>query len=179
MADWKHELRLEVEHLTALLNQKEQLEVKIAKRRQRVAALELLAKSDDDPGSDAVAYVESIVDIGGLTDACRAVLRGSRKGWMTISEIQAGLKDIGFPLEKYKAPYASISTTVNRMTEGANRDVVVERRSNPGATEYKWVGPNYGAPNSLANRIADHDREIEKMKPSQELSAAVQRRIGK
>ena len=100
-------------------------------------------------------------------------MRSSRKVWLTITEIQAGLKEIGFSLEKYKAPYASITTTVNRMVEGG--EVVTERRSNPGASEYKWVGPNFGAPTSLANYISDIERA--KREASLDLSKRVQKRL--
>jgi hypothetical protein len=208
MPDWKHDLQIEAHQLNALLDEKERLEVKIAKQRQRVAALEVLVASDDGPSPDALSYIQSIVDLEGLTDACRTVLRGSRREWMTIAEVQAGLKELGFPLNKYKAPAGSITTTVNRLVKAG--EVATDRPSARAmfqprepedlrefmnlpeqekitqtlartkeliAAKYKWLGPRYGAATSLANQMAD--RELEKMKASHELSAAVQRRIDK
>ena len=155
MTDPKRELEMAVHHLKSLLEEKENLEVKIAKQRQKVAAWEVLANADDDSPSDAKVYLESIIDLGGLSDACRTVLRGTGLEWMTTSDIQRELREIGFPLEKYKAPNGSITTTVNRMAEGPDAVVVTKRSGNPGATLYKWVGPKYGAPNSFANQEAD------------------------
>src|SRR5208283_5985031 len=98
------------------------------------------------------------LDLGGLTDACRTVMRGSRKAWMTIAEIQEGLRELGFPLKDYKAPTASITTTVNRLAEPEVGEVVVEKHVGR-ANEYKWVGPRWGAPSSLANMLDDDARD--------------------
>src|ERR1022692_4728148 len=104
--DVSKEFAKAVNELGTLLNQKEALEVEIAKQRRKVAAWqELCAAEDDatlDPGLKACsdAFLEGLLDLGGLTDACRTVLRGSRKEWMTATEIQAGLKELGFPLDK-------------------------------------------------------------------------------
>src|ERR1035441_1953872 len=124
--DVKSELHEAITEMASLLDQKERLEVQIAKQRRRVAAWQALSAEEGEdeasafPGGAAQTVVDNIFKEEGLSDACRTVLRGSRKDWMTITEVQAGLKELGFPLEKYKAPYASITTTVNRMAEGNN-----------------------------------------------------------
>ncbi len=214
--DTKQELKQAINELANLLNKKELIESEIAKQRRKVAAWQELCATDDDNALDVGliacgnAFMDSVLDLGGLTEACRTVLRGSRIEWMTITEIQSELKQLGFALEKYKAPAASITTTINRMVESKEVAVslpdesemyeprnaedlrkfanlparekitqAVARSSERVATKtkYKWIGPNYGAPNSLANLIADRDRE--KLKESQELSARVQRRLSK
>ena len=126
-----------MDELAKMVAHREELEVQIARTKRKVALLSQLCDE-----TDQLAPIPDL-DLGGLTDACRTVLRGSRKEWMTATEIQGGLKGLGFPLEKYKAPYASITTTVSRMAEGENAEVVVSRSNNPGATEYKWVGPTF------------------------------------
>jgi hypothetical protein len=163
MADERRELKLAIAQLQLLLDEREQLEVKIAKQRQRVAAWEILATKDDDSSPNALTSLDSILDREGLTDACSTVLRASTKEWMTTADIQVALREFGFDLRKYKAPHASIMTTVNRLAEGPNSQVVVRRTSTPGGTEYKWVGSRfsadarkrYGAENSLASQMAD------------------------
>jgi DNA-binding HxlR family transcriptional regulator len=127
----KDELKREQEKLAALLQDREQIEVAIAKAKRRVAAWAELC--DDSKTGEQIVDL----DLGGLTEACRTVLRSSGKGWITTAEIQADLKELGFPLDKYKAPAASITTTVNRLVEAG--EVAVNRRSNPGATEYRWA----------------------------------------
>jgi len=82
--------------------------------------------------------------------------------WMTTADIQVALRELGFDMGRYKAPHASIMTTVNRLADGGNSEVIVRRNPTPGGTEYKWVGSRfsaearkqYGAPNSLANQDA-------------------------
>jgi hypothetical protein len=163
MANEERELKLAIAQLELLLEEKEQLEVKIAKQRQRVAAWEILANNDDGRSPNSPTSLDSILDREGLTDACSTVLRASTKEWMTTAEIQVALREFGFDLGKYKAPHASIMTTVNRLAEGPNSEVVVRRSSTPGGTEYRWVGSRfsaaarkrYGAGNSLASQMAD------------------------
>jgi hypothetical protein len=128
----KKELEMEQEKLAALLQDREQLEIAIAKAKRRVAAWAELC-DDTETGEQVVD-----LDLGGLTEACRTVLRSSRKEWVTTAEIQSDLKELGFTLSDYKAPAASITTTVNRLVDAG--EVVVSRRSNPGATEYQWKG---------------------------------------
>lgn len=128
--DHKDELQSAHLELARLLRERERIEVEIARQRRKVAAWAELCGGGltdaNDPG------------LGGLSDACRTALRASRKEWMTASEIQTALKELGFPLEKYKAPAASITTTVNRLAESG--EVVADRRTTPGAIEYRWVG---------------------------------------
>jgi len=214
--DTKQELKQAINKLANLLNKKELIESEIAKQRRKVAAWQELCATDNDNALDVGliacgnAFKDSVLDLGGLTEACRTVLRGSRIEWMTITEIQSELKQLGFALEKYKAPAASITTTINRMVESKEVAVslpdetemyeprnaddlrkfanlparekitqAVARSSERVATKtkYKWIGPNYGAPRSLANLIADRDRKT--LKESQELSASLQRRLSK
>lgn len=128
--DHKNGLHSARSELARLLRERERIEVEIARQRRKVAAWAELCDGEftdvNDPG------------LGGLSDACRTALRASRKEWMTASEIQTVLKELGFPLEKYKAPAASVTTTVNRLAESGQ--VVADRRTSLGATEYKWVG---------------------------------------
>lgn len=146
----KQQIEKEQKELERLLQLKERTEVDIAKTKRRLAAwLEVL--NDTETGA-LVADLE----LGGLTDACRTVMRASRKTWMTIAEIQEALREMGFPLSDYKAPTASITTTVNRLVDAD--EVVIEKHVG-GANEYKWVGPRWGAPSSLANILDDKARD--------------------
>jgi hypothetical protein len=133
--DTKRQLNKARQELADLILKREQIEIEIAKQKRKVAAWAELC--DESEVADAID-----LDLGGLADACRTVLRASRKEWMTVADIMGALKELGFPLDKYKAPAASVTTTVNRLAE--DHEVVVDRRSNPGATEYKWVGQAMG-----------------------------------
>ncbi|HEX4785061.1 MAG TPA: hypothetical protein VH350_12005 [Candidatus Sulfotelmatobacter sp.] len=123
--------------MATLLAKRERIEIEIARQKRKVAALsELCNENEYSPPANHVLEVLGF-GLGGLSDACRTALRASRKEWMTLAEIQEALKELGFPLDKYKAPTASITTTVNRLVDG--REVVVEKRP-AGASEYKWAG---------------------------------------
>ncbi len=135
--DYRTDFTVEEVKLIELLKEQEELEVKVARQKKRMAALAELC--DDSDLADQVLDL----NLGGLTDVCRTVMRASRKEWMTVAEIQQAIKEIGFPLHKYKAPAASITTTVNRLAESG--EIAVDRRSTPGATEYKWVGKAGGS----------------------------------
>ncbi len=134
MADKKYmdDLKQEAQTLAKLLREKDDLDVRIARQRKRVSALAELC-DESEFGDKPFDF-----DLGGLADVCRTAMRASRKEWMTIAEIQAAIKELGYPLEKYKAPAASITTTVNRMVE--TEEVAIDKRPIPGANEYKYVG---------------------------------------
>jgi hypothetical protein len=130
--DYQKDLKQAQQELADLLASREQTEIEIARQKRKIAALIELCREDDD-------FTDSTpLDLGGLTEACTTVLRGARKNWMNIAEIQLALTELGFPIRNYKAPVASISTTVNRLVEDGV--VVADKRFGPGATEYKWVG---------------------------------------
>ena len=136
-SEYTKELQKAREELAELLRKREETEVEIARQKRKVAAwAELCDEGEVTESSNALLQLLGM-DLGGLTEACRTAMRASRKEWMTINEIQELLKELGFPLDKYKAPVASITTTVNRLVEG--KEVVTEKRSS-GASEYKWVG---------------------------------------
>jgi len=135
--DHKKELVKAREYLADLMRKREEIEVAIARQQRKVAAWSELC--DESEFSENVLQLSDLlgIDMGGLSDACRTAMRASRKEWMTIAEIIETLKELGFPIDKYKAPAASITTTVNRLVAG--KEVVVNKNS-PGAAEYKWVG---------------------------------------
>ena len=121
-----------MEALSKMLEQQEALEVQIARTKRKVALLSQLCDE-----TDTLAVIPDL-ELGGLTEACRTVLRASRKEWMNVAEIANGLQELGFSLDKYKAPAASITTTIARMVDSG--DVIPSGKTTPGATEYKWVG---------------------------------------
>ena len=129
--DYRGELKKHRTALAVLLAEREDIEVKIARLKKKVAAFAALCDEGEavDPAID--------LDLGGLTDVCKTAMRASRKEWMTIAEIQETVKELGFPLEQYKAPAASITTTVNRLAD--SREVDVDRRLGE-SVKYKWVG---------------------------------------
>jgi hypothetical protein len=163
----KAELEKEQRVLEQLLKDQEAIEAAIARAKRRVAACKELL--DDTETGELVSKID--LDLGGLTDVCRTAMRASRKEWMTTAEIQQAVKELGFPLNDYKAPAASITTTVNRLVDAG--EVAVDRRSNPGATEYKWVGPNWGASRSLANALDDEARDKARLSSEAKRIAAV------
>jgi hypothetical protein len=133
--DYRADFRAEEVNLIKLLKEQEELEVKIARQKKRLAALAELCNDNE------IAEPPDL-DLGGLSDAVRTAMRASRKEWLTTADIQGLLRELGFPLNEYKAPAASITTTVNRMVDGG--EVVASPRSQAGATEYKWVGKVLG-----------------------------------
>ncbi len=148
-SNYQKDLKQAREDLADLLANREQIEIEIARQKRKVAALSELC-DESELGDGVNEALQSLgLDLGGLSDACRTAMRASRKEWMTITEIQESLKELGFPLDKYKAPTASITTTVNRLAD--NNEVIVEKRLG-GASEYKWVGQN--VPNTFAERFA-------------------------
>jgi hypothetical protein len=133
VTDYKQDLNQAKAKLITLIQARENIENDIARQKRKVAALAELCNESEF--SEAIADL----DLGGLSEACTTVLRGTRKDWLNISEIQTALKELGFPIHTYKAASASIATTVNRLVDDGV--VVSDKRLGTGATEYKWIGP--------------------------------------
>ncbi len=139
------DLRSECDELAKDLRERDALDVKIARHKKRIAALVELC-DESEFGEQPFDF-----DLGGLTDVCRTAMRASRKEWMTTAEIQSAVRELGFPLHKYKAPAASITTTVNRML--SDGEVVIDKRPTPGANEYKYVGLGHKLAGNLAEAL--------------------------
>lgn len=148
--EYRTDLNEAQRHLGELLREREEIEVRIAKQKRRIAALAQLCEDENELDKPL------LLELGGMTEACSTVLRASRKEAINVTEILANLKELGFPLDGYKSPVASVTTTVNRLVESG---VVKMFRVTGEGRVYKWVGPKYGAPSSLANLMVDADRE--------------------
>jgi hypothetical protein len=162
MVDAKQELELAIQQLEILLEEREKLEVKIAKQRQKVAAWGTLAAQDDEDSTQHSlgSVLNNLLDRESLTNACCTVLKASTKEWMKTSDIQTALRDFGFDLTRYISPHSAIMTTVQRLVEKGQVATQVNGSVLLGS-EYKWIGSRfsaaragYGAPNSLANLMA-------------------------
>jgi hypothetical protein len=117
------------EKLGLFLMWRDCLETLIARTKRKIALLtELSAESTGVPD----------LGMGGLQDACITVLRSSKREWLTVAEIQSELREFGFPMEEYKAPQASVATTINRL---ASTGKVEANRELPGMTLYRWAEP--------------------------------------
>jgi len=133
---YRQDLQEAQEQLSSMLQEFEDLQTKIAKQKRRIAALAELCEGSDTTGAPVQ------IDMGGLTDACRTVLRAYYKEWLSIGAIQQALIKFGFPILEYKAPMASLTTTVNRLVEAGEVEPI---RVSGGSREFKWAGPAYGA----------------------------------
>lgn len=140
--DHREELEAARDHLAALLRKREEIEVSIARQKRKVAAWAELC--DESEFSDKLLDL----DLGGLTDVCRTAMRASRREWMTANEIMNAIRELGFPLNEYKAPMATVTTTVNRLVESGEAE---DKRPNLGLIQYKWVGR--GVPLSSLLRV--------------------------
>lgn len=148
--NYRTDLEQAQDELIELVRQREILEQKIAKLKRRAALLAQLCEQEEA----AQGIID--LDLRGLIDVCRTAMRASVKEWMTISDIEEIIKQLGFPVHEYKAPTASITTTVNRIVEDGEAKVI---RETGVPAKYKWVGLQYGASRSLANLFEDAARE--------------------
>jgi predicted DNA-binding protein with PD1-like motif len=151
--DYKADLNHEWENLERLFCDREDLEIRIAKQQQRVAALAALTDQED-----AVAQV--LKGIGGLTNACRAAFRAAGPRGLTPVELRDALKRFGFRLSDYRNAMASIHAVIGRLENGGEIDNRI-RDIHEGRNEsvYVWALSSYGASRSLANQFADAERD--------------------
>ena len=151
---YKTELERERKALAELFRRREELATKIAKQQTRVAALAALCEE-----SEEVDKMREM-DLGGLTNACRTAFRAAGNRGLIPMEVRAALERLRFPIRTHKNILASIHTVIRRLEKGGEiRKAIHDIHNGTDKSVYHWAGPNYGASNSLANQMADADRD--------------------
>lgn len=137
------------QQLADLFKQQEALSMAISKQQRRVAALAALI--DESEETDRTLEL----NLGGLTDAIRGVLRDGGLG-LSPKEIRTRLIQQYFPVNEYKNFMASLHSVLTRLLKAGEIKTVVLPTTELGQQHdeicYQWV-PKYGATNSLANTI--------------------------
>ena len=152
--EYKAELKRERTALAELLRQREELATKIAKQQTRVAALAALCEQ-----SEEIANMTEM-DLGGLTNACRTAFRAAGGRGLMPVEVRNALEQLRFPTQTHKNILASIHTVIRRLEQaGEIRKAIHDKHIGEDKSVYQWAGPNYGASNSLANQMADAQRD--------------------
>jgi hypothetical protein len=151
---YKAELERERRALGDLLRQREQLATKIARQQTRVAALAALCEASEE--IDDMTEME----LGGLTNACRTAFRAAGKRGLMPTEVRNALERLRFPTQTHKNILASVHTVIRRLEQaGEIRKAMHDKHDGDDRSVYQWAGPNYGASSSLANQMADAERD--------------------
>jgi hypothetical protein len=151
------ELEQEREVLADLFRRREELATRIAKQQTRVAALTALA------GEREVEQMAEM-DLGGLTNACRTAFRAAGNRGLMPTEVRSSLEQLRFP-RTHKSILSSIHTVIKRLEQsGEIRKAIHDLHDGQDGSVYCWAGPSYGASNSLANQMADAERDRAKRK---------------
>ena len=123
------------EELARMFQQREEIDVRIAKQQRRLAAL--VALVDDSEETDQIMEL----NLGGLTDAIRTALRTAGPRGLTPGETTARLKQLYFPVSDYKNFAASIGTVLKRLVEsGEVRKAIHDVYDGRDHSFYAWVG---------------------------------------
>ncbi|MGA9057658.1 MAG: hypothetical protein WB763_14225 [Terriglobia bacterium] len=127
--EFKKALDLACDELEKLTEQRDQIEHKILQLKRSIVALAPLAGEQEF----FTSWLQSIEEVG-ITDNCREVLRGSRKG-LTPLQVKAQLESLGY---KFKTgnPLAAIHAVLKRLVE--NREAV-KTTTDDGDVAYQWI----------------------------------------
>jgi hypothetical protein len=148
---YKTQLKEAQVELANLYGKRQSVDMKIAKQQQRVSALALLA-DDVNETFEKMAM--------GLTASCRAAFRAAGPQGLKPTELRDSLKRMGFGVEKYSNPMASIHAVIRRLEEkGEIRNRVPERHGVLNQSVYQWELKSWGSPSSLTNMMADFERD--------------------
>ncbi|MGA8429002.1 MAG: hypothetical protein WB729_04240 [Candidatus Sulfotelmatobacter sp.] len=105
--------------LNRLLEQREQIEIDIAKKRWEIAALMALTEQNEEIDQEVG------MTLGGLTEACLAAFRSAAYTPLTPMQVRERLLLMGFPIEHYRNAMAAIHTVVKRLADGGKLQTVV------------------------------------------------------
>jgi len=133
---------------------KGEIEVEIAQLKRAIASVADYV--DETPETEVLLEIEE----PSLKDAVRTALRAIGKA-ATATDVRQMLGELRFPIEKHVNPIGSVQTVLKRLIADGEVAYGHERE---GKRTYVWVLPIYGASSSLANQIADKDRDQAKRK---------------
>jgi hypothetical protein len=110
--DYQADLDRAHRDLGELLDQREQLEISIAKKKQQIAALMTLTEQNEE--------VDQVIGmtLGGLTEAVIAVFRAETPKALTPVQVKEKLAQLGFPVAHYRNVMAAIHTILKRLSDG-------------------------------------------------------------
>jgi hypothetical protein len=117
-----------IEALEQLRRERQQLDIRIAKMEQVVAALRSVSERDEDVAATT-----------GFTDAVRSVLKGASERGVSPTEIREGMLALGLELSRYSQPLATIHVVLKRLQRNGE---VIEVDHDP--KRYWWA--LYGVP---------------------------------
>lgn len=105
--------------LNKMLEQREKLEIEIAKKRYQIAALMALTEQNEEIDREVG------MTLGGLTEACLAAFRSAAYSPLTPIQVRERLSLMGFPVEEYRNVLAAIHTVVKRLADAGKIETVV------------------------------------------------------
>jgi hypothetical protein len=136
--DYMRLVQKEYIKLQKLLDERDELDLQIAKSRQLVAAT---ANMLDDKHRDSVLKNMALIQQGrllaetSLTEGIRQILQKHAGVWLTVTQTRDRLEVAGFDFSGYRSsPLASISTTLKRFSS-----FEVERGEFDGVAAYRWI----------------------------------------
>lgn len=137
--------------LAEMLTCRETVEFQIAKQREKVAALAVLAGESEDTFEKMAM---------GLTAACRAAFRAAGQRGLMPTELRDAVKKLGFPIETYSNPMASLHAVIRRLAEkGEIRTSIRDMHDGVEKSVYQWTLFSWGSPSSLRNMLEDFERD--------------------
>ncbi len=120
-----------MEKLFQVIRERKALDRKIQDLETSIRSILALHEEED-----VIPYLDSLYELlppEGFTDAIRKVLRSSEEA-LTPAEVKENLPEIGFSLEGYSNPLASIHTILKRLAGTES----VDQEMKDGKTAYKW-----------------------------------------
>jgi hypothetical protein len=143
--DYRGMVKTEHAKLKRLLDQRDELDLEIAKSRQLIfAAANMLSDREREMVWNKMALTVAVKVMAemGLTEAIKNVLQKYTGEWLTVTRTRDRLRDSGFDFSSYKSsPLASISTILKRLPPED-----VERSEIDGVRAYRWIGKIESAP---------------------------------
>jgi hypothetical protein len=150
-ADWAAENK----ELEELLKQRERLDLEIAKKRFRIAALVML--SEDNEELDQVVGMT----LGGLTDACRTAFMGAYPQPLTPVGVKERLRALGFPVDSYKNAMAAIHTVISRLFDARE---IIPVKTDKDETAYQWRRLSLGEKIAQGTQGTRHQIQQERLR---------------
>jgi hypothetical protein len=154
--DFRETLSRARDELAQKLRERDEAEIRIAQLKRIIAGVadyvdEIWENSEEGEGALGIKETS-------LKGAIRTALRAIGKP-ATVTDVREMLKELRFNIEGHKNPAGSIQNVLTRLIDDGEVSYGTPR---DGRRTYVWVLPTYGSPSSLANHMADVERDKRK-----------------
>jgi hypothetical protein len=167
-------IRQKLKELSGLVEQRDQVQARIAKTEAAISAFIELLENELDQQLYTMMLKKASKPVG-LTESIKRVFREARGATLSPSDARERLEEDGFPLSGYANPLAVIYTTFTRLRDQGLIEETDEKEA--GIFKWKWIAKEPSG--WMESMMADMANQPNSTNTGTKMAPRTRRRIGR